>query len=671
MRPLSLLIVVAGIAAGPSGSGVARAQEARAGGARVEEEEEVLVRGAAQAGGFVSRTRVEDAPREITDAASLVEPMPGVHVRRLGADDSFATLSVRGTSSTQVAVFLAGVPLTGGADPTLDLATLPVWPGAQARVFRSFAPAALGRGSLGGTLVLDPPSPRAPARTDVWAAIGSFGSRRVRIGDVRDEGGVRIATALSASRSDDDFTYLDPNATRFRGEDVFATRRNAGHAQVSGLVSVALPVRMPNGELGALTSTTLAQARKQELPGTISVPTIDNELQSTRLVSALELTVPSGRGAFGVRAWGRRDGLHVRSGLETVKRVLGPRATDDAIVAAGSSVGWRGRPNEATMIEARVDGSLERFAPGTWVGAVQPPGARRTNGGLALDATVRAAEKTTIAASGRGDVWFDASQDGASTSDVRPTAHLGLEQGLGPIVLASHGGMLARPATFVERYGNRGTFIGEPSLRPESAVTVDAGARTAAKMGALRMHFELAGFTTWADDLIVFVVQGAQGLARATNIGRARLAGLEGLAQASAWGFDLRLSYTGLATANLAEIDRPPLPGRPEHDLVGDLAWQRGPVRLRYGVDVMTGMRADIRGEIPVPARAIHGAGVRVAVPGVRGLSLSFDVRNLFDLRVGEVPNALGGTDRVPIGDLFDYPLPGRRFLATARWVSN
>ncbi len=664
MRPLSLLIVVAGIAAGISSASAGRAQEAQ-------DEGEVLVRGTTQAGGFVSRMSVEDAPREITDAASLVEPMAGVHVRRLGADDSFATLSIRGTSSTQVAVYLAGVPLTGGADPTLDLATLPIWPGAQARVFRSFAPAALGRGSLGGTLVLDPPSPRAPARTDVWAAAGSFGSRRIRIGDVRgDREGVRIASAISASRSDDDFSYLDARESIYRGHDVFLTRRNAGHAQASGLVSVAVPVRLPSGDMGALTSTTLAQARKQQLPGTVSVPTFDNELQSTRLLSALELTLPSGPGAFGVRAWGRRDGLSVRAGLETVKRVLGPRSTDDAIIAAGSSVGWRGRPTRATTLEARVDGSAERFAPGTWIGATQPPGARRTNGGLALDATVRATDRTTIAASGRGDLWIDSSSDGATTSEARPTAHLGIEQGAGPFVLASHGGVLARPATFVERYGNRGTFIGDPSLRPESAVTVDAGARTALKLGPVRLTAELSGFATWADDLIVFVLQGAQGLARATNIGRARLAGLETLVQAGAWGFDLRVSHTALATTNLAEIGRPPLPGRPEHDLVADLAWQRGPVRLRYGLDVMTGMRADIRGDVPVPARAIHGAGVRVAVPGVRGLGLSFDVRNLFDLRAGEVPNALGGTDRVPIGDLFDYPLPGRRFLATARWVS-
>ena len=257
--------------------------------------DEVVVHGR-DAGGFVSRATIEDAPREITDAASLLEPLPGVHVRRLGADDSFATLSIRGTGSTQVAVYLAGVPLTGGADPTLDLSTLPLWPGARARVFRSFAPAALGRGSLGGTLVLDTPSPRAPERTEVWAAAGSFGSRRMRIGDVHgDPDGVRIATGFSASRSDDDFTYLDPAATILTGHDVYATRGNSGArgGERPRVRSRSRYARRPAPERSPI--TTLAQVRKQELPGTITRPSPFQRLDSNRLVSALELTLPGGR----------------------------------------------------------------------------------------------------------------------------------------------------------------------------------------------------------------------------------------------------------------------------------------------------------------------------------------------------------------------------------------
>ncbi len=638
--------------------------------------EEVVVHGR-NAGGFVSRATIEDAPREITDAASLLEPLPGVHVRRLGADDSFATLSIRGTGSTQVAVFLAGVPLTGGADPTLDLSTLPLWPGARARVFRSFAPAAMGRGSLGGTLVLDTPSPRTPQRTEVWVAAGSFGSRRIRVGDVHgDPDGVRIATGFSASRSDDDFTYLDPLATADSGHDVYATRENSRHAAANGLASIALPVPTAGGA-GALTVTTLAQIRKQELPGTARQPTPYQRLDSNRLVAALELTLPAASGAFGARGWGRREGLMISDATISGQTTLGPTATSDAILATGGSLGWRGRPTDATTLDARVDGSAERFAPGTWVGARQPPGARRTNAGAGVDATVRAAPPLTLAASARADAWFDTSDEVGTGSlrELRPTGNLGVEIEVGPVTFATHGGVLARPASFVERFGNRGTFLGEPLLRPESATTLDVGATFTKKLGRLRLHAEAAGFATFAEDLIVFVPSGAYGKAKATNIGHGRLVGTEAEARASAYGIELRLSHTALSTANESNCryvggacERPPLPGRPEHDFVGDLSYELGPVRVRYGIDVVAGITADETGTAVVPDRVLHSAGIRLDVPGLPGLSLTLDVRNLLDLRVAEYAGALGPV-RAPIGDALDFPIPGRRILLAARWV--
>lgn len=655
-----------------SSSHLARAEDASAG-----DPDQVVVRGH-QAGGFVSRATIEDAPREITDAASLVEPLAGVHVRRLGAEDSFATLSLRGSSSSQVAVYLAGVPLTGGADPSLDLATLPLWPGARARVFRSFAPAALGRGSLGGSLVLDPPSPRTPARTEVWTAAGAFGSRRIRVGDVsgtRD--GIRIATGLSASRSDGDFSYLDHRASRARGRRIYVARRNAGHAAASGLASVAIPLHLRGGRPGALTVTTLLQARRQELPGTATQPTPDQRLDSSRVVSALELTLPAGSGAFGVRGWARREGLAVRDSIASA-RGQSPTSTSDAILAAGTSAGWRGRPAEPLTIEARIDGSAERFAPGTWVSAVSPPGARRSNVGAAFDGALRLSRATTIAASSRADAWFDTSEDGTSKGEARPTGNIGIESALGPLTMLSHAGLVARPPSFVERYGNRGAFVGDPGLRPESAATIDAGVRAARRFGALRLGFEGSLFGTWADDLIVFVPEGAYGRAKAKNIGRARLLGTEAAVQAAAFGFELRLSHSALATQNQSTCrfvsgvcERPPLPGRPEHDFVGDLAFTAGPVRVRYGVDVITGISADTSGSYAyrVPDRVLHSTGARLAVPGAPGLSVALDVTNLFDLRVAEYPNGLGGKDPYPIGDFFDYPIPGRRILVSARWV--
>ncbi len=645
------------------------------------DDDDVVVRGT-QAGGFASTARIDDASREVTDAASLLAPLPGVHVRRFGADDGFATLSIRGSSSSEVAVILAGVPLTGGADPTLDLATLPLWPGARARVYRSFAPAALGQGSLGGTLVLDPPTTRSPERTVAWASVGSFGAQRLRVGDVRalDESGkTKIATALSASRSDDAFSYFDPLAST-ANHDVLATRQNAAHAGINGLVSLTMPAHLGPGEPGHLTITTLMQARRQHLPGSAKFPTLFQRLDSNRVLLAIELGHPAGPGAWSIRGWARREDLQLQDDTRAATLTLGPTHTDDSIVASGMSTGWRGRATADTSVELRADGSVERFAPSAYEGAADaPPGATRASAGVAADLEWRATERWTWVASGRADAWSDASNDDGAHAQAHPTFHVGSELRAGPIVFSSHGGALARPPSFVERYGNRGAFIGDRGLRSEAAWTADAGARIEGVRGPVRIRAEIAGFGTWADDLIVFVYQGGNGRAKATNIGRARIFGLEAEVGARAFGFDLRASYTGLQTANESTCtavtgaaaqgcDRPSLPGRPQHDLVADIAYAIGPARVRYGVDAVSGVFADETGSVPVPARVLHSAGLRVDVPHLRGVRLALDVRNLFDLRVASYPGVLGRI-REPIGDVYDYPLPGRSLLLSARFA--
>jgi hypothetical protein len=77
---------------------------------------------------------------------------------------------------------------------------------------------------------------------------------------------------------------------------------------------------------------------------------------------------------------------------------------------------------------------------------------------------------------------------------------------------------------------------------------------------------------------------------------------------------------------------------------------------------------ADNTGQLRVPDRLLQSVGVRFTVPWVESLRLALDVNNLFDVRSGTTPG-FGGPVRVPIGDQFDYPLPGRAFLATARWA--
>jgi hypothetical protein len=547
---------------------------------------------------------------------------------------------------------------------------LPLWPGVVAHVHRSFAPASLGPGSLGGTLVLDPLRPTAPPVTEAWAAAGSYGEARLRAGDVRDVGaGARVATAVSASRSDGDFTYLDPIAST-PAHDVFTRRQNAGHAGANGLLSWTLPVRWTSASPGALTVTTLVQGRRQQLPGTVLGPTPFAQLDSDRELASAELSGAAGSGTWSARGWGRREGLRLRD--VSGSAALGPTRADQAITAAGGSVGWRGGAPGTATVEARIDGSGERFDPQTIEGATAPPGATRASAGGALDAEWRATDHVILAGAGRLDGWSDVSGGGTTSGELRPTGHAGVEVPLDQATLATHAGSTARPPSFVERYGDRGAFLGDAALRPESAWTMDAGVRAWRRAAWARVAVELVGFVTWAQDLIAFVPTGAYGRSRATNIGRARLAGAELDLRAEAGPVELRVAYTGLVTENEAACtaavggcDRPPLPARPAGDLVGDAIATVGPTSVRLGVDALSGMFADVAGSLAVPARVLASAGARLDV--ARGVRLAVDLRNLLDARVGTYEGALGPV-REPIGDFYEYPLPGRTVLVSVRF---
>lgn len=642
-------------------------------------EDQVVVRGKKPSTLAASATEGE-MPRETTDLASLIAPLPGVYVSRQGADDSLSTLSIRGTSPQEAAVYVAGVPVTGGGDPAMDLSLLPVWPGLRARVYRTFAPASLGRPALGGALVLDAPTLAAePGRTDVYAGGGSLGVAKVRTGQLARIGAAKVAVATFGTRADNHFSYLDPVASSV-DRPVFRRRENAGHAAAGAILEAAIPVALPfTGKKGTLTATTYGQWRRQQIPGTVRLPTPHQEVESVRSLGSLDLSVPFGRGEAHAQVYQRYDTLTLRDREASARLTGSPARTDDAFLTLGLRSGVRQNLGARSALGVHVDGTRESYLPGARVLSSSPDPAGRSSVGLAGELESTPASNIKGALHGRIDGWTDFGEGQAvQKTVVLPTGHFTLEAKLGEhLAWVGRIGRTARAPSFLERYGNQGVFVGEPALRPESAWTQDAGLRAKLGKATRIVQLELVGFHTRATDLIQFVPQGAFGRARASNLGDAELGGLELLGQGR-WGpLDLRVVYNFLVSANRTEcdagrIDRceaPPLPGRPRHNLGLDAGVRLGPLTLRYGLDVMTGMLADRVGAIRVPARSLHNAGVRVQLPRSTGLTLGADLRNIGNVRSGTYAGAFGPAP-APIGDQYDYPLPGRTLFVFARFSS-
>jgi hypothetical protein len=628
--------------------------------ARADEPIEITVHGST-AGGFSSQVSTDTAPREPIDAASMIAELPGVHVRRLGADGSFASLSIRGSASSQVGVVLAGIPLTSAADPSLDVGALPLWPGASFRVYRGFAPASLGTtGYLGGVLAIDPPSPALGARTEAWLAGGSFGSLKVRAGDARKVGPLELGGGVFASRSDGDFPYdlADP----VTGKITPRARVNAGHVAVGMIERAAL-----ERSWGSVAALVFASARRLGVPGTAAYTTEAAHLDTARVVVGADASIRTGAsGAVRLLAWGRRETSALHDPLGEIDATH-TTSTSSTILATGLSAGWRGRPVAPLLVDVRLDARAERFAPEAGDRGLLTLPATRFAGGGGAELEWRPAPKLTLTASAR----LDARRDDASAapaSALAPSGHVGASYRLADAaVIAAHAGALGRPPSFQELYGNGASLLGNADLRPERALSADAGVHGDVGDARAAFGYELAVFATSARDLIAFVPLGIATF-RAENIDRAILAGAEVSASLTARGVRSQVSYTFLFTRNQSPsplYEGRPLVGRPQQDLAYDASYRVGPFGLRYGLDLLAGATADLEGTLVLPPRVVHGAGASVQLPFRVPLRLGVDAQNLGDLRTLPVASFQRGSVALPYSEFPGFPLPGRSVWVT------
>jgi len=104
--------------------------------------------------GFVALVDMKSRAGRIEDLSAVLSQLVGVRVTQYGGLGSFATVSIRGSSSSQVRMFLDGMPID---DPYLgitNLADLPLGGVERVEVYRGFSPPQLGGSAIGGAVQL-------------------------------------------------------------------------------------------------------------------------------------------------------------------------------------------------------------------------------------------------------------------------------------------------------------------------------------------------------------------------------------------------------------------------------------------------------------------------------------------------------------------------------------
>src|ERR1700690_1358874 len=160
-------------------------------------------------------------------AATVLVRVPGVQVQRSGGGSDLATASIRGTTSAQTPVYLAGIRLNDDLSGTADLSTIPLWMLDRIEVYRGHTPPDADSLGIGGAVFFEPRYPKSPeVRAGITA--GSWDSRSV-FGSF-GEGTAQSSSmfALRRESSSNNYRYLDNGGTAFTtADDQWVTRKNA------------------------------------------------------------------------------------------------------------------------------------------------------------------------------------------------------------------------------------------------------------------------------------------------------------------------------------------------------------------------------------------------------------------------------------------------------------
>ncbi len=628
--------------------------------------------------GFARSYDVSQAHGRLRTTADLLATGVGVHVRRFGGLGSFGAVSIRGSSSSQVAFYLDGVPLNQAQYGVVNAADLPIEALGRIDVYRGGAP--LDYDAPGGGVVelITRDDGRLWARAALGA--GSFDTRKTDGAFGVTTGATRLTIVGQYLESEGDFPYRDDNGTDAEpGDDVDAVRDNnafVSRAWTGRLATAAGPL--------ALSLTHDRLDKTQGTPGTGSNTALLANLRTERAVTGLRVERRTAVAApplpiapslllYAVR---NRDRFN-----DPARELTGSRvATDDHTSRDGARLFTRVVLPAANTLELVAEARRERYVSGTEI-PIPSEGPARTREFLVFGAEDRWSPldgRVGLSAQVRSENTFDAFPAGSPYPGALPRpgvarttrfrrgtlgARAEVARGeSGSLSLRASASRLGRMPTLEELFGHRGGVHGNPDARPEQLATHDAGlvldlAGARDGGGPRWAELQLVAFRTDATDLLVWIQNSAQ-TSVAQNISAARIEGVE-VAARTAWagGLSADLSYTRQWTRDESEIAYwrgNELPGRPGHEASLRLAHAaaHAPIRPFVELHVVGAHYLDRANLQPIDARALIDLGTNVA-PARVPLELTLECTNVTDRRVQD----FGG-----------YPLPGRSFFAGLRY---
>lgn len=187
--------------------------------------------------GEVSVVYPDEVKGEHKALPDLLDQIPGVYARRIAGTGQYTTASIRGSSPSQVNIYIDGVPYNTSSESATDLSTIPMSNVERVEVYRGTTPARFSGAPLGGAINIVTKQPDK-ARTSVSAGVRSFGGRQASGSLATPLGNGSLLFGVDGEKSEGDFSYEKNILKSLRG----IVYSNGKTPRDYGFDSLGLPV---------------------------------------------------------------------------------------------------------------------------------------------------------------------------------------------------------------------------------------------------------------------------------------------------------------------------------------------------------------------------------------------------------------------------------------------
>ena len=136
----------------------------------------------------------------------LLKAVPGIHIRKLAGSGQYTVVTIRGSSSSQVGIFIDGVLANLGGDAAVDLSAIPVENVERIEVYRGYIPARFGGTYMGGVINIVTKKPQQTGGS-VSAGLRSWGGLQGSVNINAPLGDGSLLFGFNRDESDGDFRY--------------------------------------------------------------------------------------------------------------------------------------------------------------------------------------------------------------------------------------------------------------------------------------------------------------------------------------------------------------------------------------------------------------------------------------------------------------------------------